>query len=106
MKTVDSRKLAELIAEMIDTLEGLGYVPTARIDARVWAKFYRRKFDKLMKKKQKYPPKGFCRCLKQCPHCGRKLTTNRKFWERMDGNLNCWVRECVCGNWVYLEDPK
>ena len=36
-----------LIREMLDTIEGLGYVQSARIDARVWARFYRRKINKL-----------------------------------------------------------
>ena len=40
----------DLIQEMLDTLDGLGYVQSARIDARVWAKFYRRKYRGLLRR--------------------------------------------------------
>ena len=36
-----------LIRDMLDTIEGLGYVQSARIDARVWAMIYKRRIAKL-----------------------------------------------------------
>lgn len=48
----------DLIQEMLDTLEGLGYVQSARIDARVWAKFYRRKFRRMLRRDKADESKG------------------------------------------------
>jgi hypothetical protein len=39
--------LQTLLLEILDTLEGLGYVQTARLDARFWNQFYRKKARRL-----------------------------------------------------------
>lgn len=39
--------ISTLLLDILDTLEGLGYVQSARIDARFWSKFYRKKARRL-----------------------------------------------------------
>jgi hypothetical protein len=39
--------LQTLLLDILDTLEGLGYVQTARLDARFWHQFYRKKARRL-----------------------------------------------------------
>jgi hypothetical protein len=42
-----------LLRDLLATLEGLGYVKTARIDARYWAEHFRKQINKLNKNNEK-----------------------------------------------------